>query len=116
MTRLRARIVAGAANNILARALHADRLHEAGIFCVPDFVINAGALVRGALFHLEGRLEPVPAIGTRIGRAATGLFERARAEGIVPYRLAVREAEDEIERRRARHSGLGLVHLPGHGV
>lgn len=115
LTRIRARIVAGAANNVLARALHADRLHQAGVFYVPDFVINAGALVRGALFHLEGRLEPVPAIGTRIGRTATGLFERARAEGLVPHRLAVREAEDEIERRRARVGKVGLVPIPDEG-
>jgi leucine dehydrogenase len=101
LTRLRCRIVAGAANNVLARAAHADRLHELGIFYAPDFVINAGALIRGALFHLEGCLEPVPAIGTRIGRTASGLFERARERHLVPARLAVMEAEDEIARRRA---------------
>ncbi len=100
LTRLRCRIVAGAANNVLARAGHADRLHEMGIFYVPDFVINAGALIRGALFHLEGRLEPVAAIGTRIEKTAAGLFERARERNLVPARLAVIEAEDEIERRR----------------
>lgn len=102
LTRLACRIVAGAANNVLAREVHADRLHERGILCAPDFVINSGALVRGALFHLEGRLEPIPAIGTRIGRTASELFARAREEGVVPYRLAVREAEDELERRRGR--------------
>ncbi|MDZ4773197.1 MAG: Glu/Leu/Phe/Val dehydrogenase dimerization domain-containing protein [Planctomycetota bacterium] len=101
LTRLRCRIVAGAANNVLARAAHADRLHEMGIFYAPDFVINAGALIRGALFHLEGRLEPVAAIGTRIEKTALGLFERARERNLVPARLAVIEAEDEIERRRS---------------
>jgi leucine dehydrogenase len=103
ITRLRCRIVAGGANNVLARSAHADRLHELGILYAPDFVINSGALIRGALFHLEGRKEPVAAIGTRIGRLAQGLFERAAAREMSPARLAVEEAEKAIaDRREAR--------------
>lgn len=101
ITRLRCRVVAGGANNVLARAGHADRLYELGILYAPDFVINAGALIRGALFHLEGRQEPVSAIGTRITRTVEGIFERARERSIPPARLATEEAEDVIERRRA---------------
>ncbi|MBL8859090.1 MAG: Glu/Leu/Phe/Val dehydrogenase [Planctomycetes bacterium] len=111
LTRLRCRIVAGAANNVLARSGHADRLHEMGIFYAPDFVINAGALIRGALFHLEGRLEPVAAIGTRIAQTAAGLFDRARERGLVPARLAALEAEDEIARRRSGGVNPLAAHL-----
>jgi leucine dehydrogenase len=100
ITRLRCRVVAGGANNVLARGLHADRLHELSILYAPDIVITAGALIRGALFHLEGRREPVQAIGTRIGRTAQGLFERAAERGIPPARLAVQDAEDVIAERR----------------
>jgi leucine dehydrogenase len=100
ITRLRCRVVAGGANNVLARSLHADRLHELGILYAPDFVINAGALIRGALFHLEGRREPVAAIGTRIARTAEGLFERAAEKGLPPARVAVDEAESVIGARR----------------
>jgi len=41
---LRARLICGAANNQLARPYHADRLADAGIVYVPDYVANAGGL------------------------------------------------------------------------
>jgi hypothetical protein len=68
-------------------------------------VINSGALIRGALFHLEGRREPVAAIGTRIARTAQGLFERAAAQGQSPARVAVDEAEAVIEARSQSREG-----------
>lgn len=102
LTRLRCRVVAGGANNVLARALHGDRLHEMGILYAPDFVINAGALIRGALFHLEGRREPVEAIGSRVGRTTVEILERARAERAPPARVAFDEAERRIARWRAQ--------------
>ena len=42
---LRCRIVAGAANNQLARPQLADELSDRGILYAPDFVINAGGLI-----------------------------------------------------------------------
>lgn len=42
---LRARIVAGAANNQLAEARHGDALRNARIVYVPDYVANGGGLV-----------------------------------------------------------------------
>jgi leucine dehydrogenase len=98
--RLRCRIVAGAANNVLARPEHADRLAERGILYVPDFVLNSGALIRGSLFHLEGRREPVPAIGKRVGQAVERILERARSDRLPPARVAVAEAEERIDRAR----------------
>jgi leucine dehydrogenase len=100
LTRLRCRAVAGGANNVLARALHGDRLHEIGILYAPDFVINAGALIRGALFHLEGRREPIDAIGERVGRTIDEVFARAREENAPPARVAFDEAERRIARWR----------------
>ncbi len=45
---LRARIVAGAANNQLAEPHHGDDLHARGIAYAPDYAINAGGLVNVA--------------------------------------------------------------------
>jgi leucine dehydrogenase len=42
---LKAKIVAGAANNVLAEERHGDMLHERGILYAPDYVINAGGLI-----------------------------------------------------------------------
>lgn len=107
LTRLRCRIVAGGANNVLARPLHGDRLHERGILYVPDFVINSGALIRGATFHLTGARASVDSIGARIGRIASELLRLAADEGAPPARVAVREAERRIETRRR---GLHRAH------
>ena len=46
--RLRAKIVAGAANNQLAEPRHGDDLHARGILYAPDYAINAGGLVNVA--------------------------------------------------------------------
>ncbi len=100
LTRLRCRVVAGGANNVLVRPLHGDRLHERGIVYAPDFVINSGALIRGVLFHLEGKREPVAAIGERIAGALVEVLERARAEDRPPARVALEEAESRIARWR----------------
>jgi leucine dehydrogenase len=45
---LRARIVAGSANNQLAEDRHGYALRERGILYAPDFVINAGGLINVA--------------------------------------------------------------------
>jgi hypothetical protein len=57
--RLRCRIVAGGANNVLAKSVHGN-VHERGSYA-PDVVITSGAVIRGVLFHLQGRREPVAA-------------------------------------------------------
>ncbi len=46
--RLKARVVAGAANNQLAQPRHGDDLHARGILYAPDYAINAGGLVNVA--------------------------------------------------------------------
>ena len=96
LSRLRCKIIAGGANNQLARMLVGDELHDMGILYTPDFVINSGALVRGTIFHLERRREPVEAIGRRIGEVAERLLERAVEEDDAPARVAIRVAEEQI--------------------
>lgn len=48
ISRLKARIVAGAANNQLAVPRNGDDLHARGILYAPDYAINAGGLVNVA--------------------------------------------------------------------
>ena len=98
--RLACRILAGGANNILAKPIHGDALHARGILYAPDFVINSGALIRGAKFHLEGVREPVAAIGERIGLTLSEILDAAREEGKPPARHAFDEAEIRIRKRR----------------
>jgi len=99
--RLACRVVAGAANNVLAKPIHGDALHARGVLYAPDFVVNSGALLRGAAFHLEGRREPVERIGERIGLTLEELLTSAEAEGRPPARFAFDEAEARLARRRS---------------
>ncbi|WP_375249347.1 Glu/Leu/Phe/Val dehydrogenase [Sphingomonas sp.] len=49
---LKARIVAGGANNQLATREDGQRLHDAGIVYAPDYVINAGGIINVGLEYL----------------------------------------------------------------
>ncbi len=81
--RLGAGIVAGAANNPLARAEVADRLADEGILYAPDFVINAGGLINVAAELEPGGYDP-GRVRQRIGMIPATLariFEEAGRSG-----------------------------------
>lgn len=102
--RLRSRIVCGAANNPLARVHHAVQLQERGILYVPDIVVSAGAVIRGAEFHLLGRATPLPEIEERIGRTVESILARAAERDRAPYLIAQHEADLRILRARKGES------------
>ena len=52
IARLDCAIVAGGANNQLARPEHGAMLHERGILYAPDYVINAGGIINVSLEYL----------------------------------------------------------------
>jgi leucine dehydrogenase len=55
IARLRAPVVAGGANNQLARSHHGDALMERGILYAPDYVINAGGIIAVTYEYLARR-------------------------------------------------------------
>jgi leucine dehydrogenase len=81
--RLRARVVAGSANNVLAEDRHAAELERRGIVYAPDFIANAGGAIYDAdqfrkggfsaeraqrnVERIYNRVEQVLAIGDRNG-------------------------------------------------
>jgi leucine dehydrogenase len=93
LDQLRARVVAGAANNQLAASRHDQALAERGILYAPDYVINAGGIID---IHYEGPgydAAVVEAHLQRIGKTLTQIFERARTEGRPTGEIADRMAE-----------------------
>ena len=100
LARLRCRVLAGGANNVLARPQAGDRLRDRGVLYVPDVLVSSGALLRGALFVLEGRRVPVGEIGERIGAATGLLLAAAQDAGLAPGRFALEEARRRIRARR----------------
>ena len=77
---LRARIVAGAANNQLAQAEHDMALMARGVLYAPDYCINAGGIID---IHYEGPAYDAVVVEAhlqRIGRTLTEIFERSQRE------------------------------------
>ncbi|MGJ3263802.1 MAG: Glu/Leu/Phe/Val dehydrogenase dimerization domain-containing protein, partial [Salinarimonas sp.] len=87
--RLKARIVAGAANNQLARAEHAEALHARGILYVPDFALNAGGIINVAR-EIEGRTDArwlEERLSAMVGNIEAILRE-AQAQDVSPHGVA----------------------------
>lgn len=81
LPRLHCKVVAGAANNQLATEEIGVQLREAGILYAPDYVINAGGIIKVCAEYFG---EPADSVEERvrgIGATLTGVFEQAAAEG-----------------------------------
>ena len=98
--RLSARIVAGCANNVLARPEHGALLRERGILFVPDFVVNSGALIEGAGFELTRRTDFSEEI-RRIGDTVGAVLARADRDRIPTTEAAVAMAQEILDREAA---------------
>ena len=81
--RLRCRIVAGSANNQLARPEDAELLQSAGILYAPDYVINAGGAIAINYLELNDRRQAeVDAALARIGDTLKEIYTQAEVSGL----------------------------------
>ena len=87
-------IIAGSANNQLQEPRHGQILHERGVLYAPDYVINAGGLIKVSLGHLHKSDDAIRAKTWGIGETLTQIFERAKAENRPPSLIADQMAED----------------------
>jgi leucine dehydrogenase len=99
LSRLRARIVAGAANNQLAEERHGRELMKRAILYAPDYVINAGGII-DVFYEREGfdRDRLVRHIDG-IGDTLTEIFDRARAEELPTGVVADQIARERFQKR-----------------
>ncbi|MFC0522680.1 branched-chain amino acid dehydrogenase [Pontibacillus salicampi] len=101
---LKAKVIAGAANNQLKETTHGDRIHEMGIVYTPDYVINSGGVINVADelygYNRERAMKRVEAIYDNVSR----VFEIARRDNIPTYKAADRMAEERIEKMRKTKS------------
>ncbi len=103
--RLRARVVAGAANNQLLTPDDGRKLWHHGIVYVPDFIINAGGVINLAV-EVDGYDEDVAR--DRVGRiydTVTEVLNTSHTRGIPPHEAADRLAEERLERARLALKG-----------
>ena len=93
--RIRAKIIAGAANNQLATDADGARLAERQILYAPDYVINAGGIINVAHeYHGDSSEEQVRAEVDRIPERLKSIFAEAEASGRPTNHIA-----DELARR-----------------
>jgi leucine dehydrogenase len=105
--RLRAAIVAGAANNQLASADDGARLAERGILYAPDYVINAGGVISVALEYLgDSTEEQVRGEIWRIPERLRQIFADAESRAQPTSVVA-----DQLARQIVKQGGNGA--LPG---
>ena len=98
ISELRCKVIAGAANNQLAREEHGDKLRDMGILYAPDFVINAGGLIN-VEDELRGydRERAMSRVDT-IYKALQLIFSMSRERNISTARAAIEYAEDRIRK------------------
>lgn len=87
-TRIRARVVAGAANDTLDSAEAGEALRAAGVTVVPDFVANAGGVIQVHSGIVGWDQDTLTAALEQIGDRVTGILAEADREQITPDRAA----------------------------
>jgi len=102
--RIRAKVVAGAANNQLASAADGARLTERGILYAPDYVINAGGVISVAREYLGNSTEEeVRREVCRIPERLQQIFADAADSG-----RPTNDVADELARQIVAQGGLAV--------
>ncbi|MGM8214061.1 Leu/Phe/Val dehydrogenase [Bacillaceae bacterium W0354] len=96
--KLKAKVIAGSANNQLAETRHGDKLHELGIVYAPDYVINSGGVINVADelngYNHDRAYKQIE----NIYHSLEKIYEISKSENIPTYIAADRMVEDRIER------------------
>lgn len=97
---LKAKVIAGSANNQLQDPRHGDHIYEMGIVYAPDYVINAGGVINVADelygYNRERALKRVETIYQNVAK----VIEISKRDHIPTYLAADRMAEERIEQMR----------------
>lgn len=100
---LKAKIVAGAANNQLAEARHGEALRERGVLYAPDYLINAGGImnvaneIKGVPVTVEAGMAAVEVVYS----ALLEIYATAEQEGRPTSEIADEMARARIEAAKA---------------
>ncbi len=91
-----ARAIVGGANRILGTPRAGEILLERNVLYAPDFVVNAGAVIRGGLNMLRGYPGTDEEI-RRIGARVESILEESARSGVTPEGIAIDRAERRIK-------------------
>ena len=98
ISRLKAKVVAGGANNQLLSPSDGDALHQLGIIYAPDYVASSGGCI--ALHHeVYGDYHPemIPELACRVGEIMDQVLCKSRKENIPTHVAADRIAEERMK-------------------
>ncbi len=98
IARIRAKIVAGAANNQLAEPRHGDDLHARGILYAPDYAINAGGLINVAQEVVGYDPQKAREKTMKIYDTIWEIADRSSKTGTPTYRVADMLVEEKLAR------------------
>lgn len=103
--RMKAQVVCGSANNVLAGPEVGIRLAQRGILYAPDYLVNAGGLIRGAEYYLLNVKDSGPSL-EKIYVRTRGVLELAQERC-----CSTAEVADELARGRLqRPKYFGELH------
>lgn len=102
-SRIRARVVAGAANDTLDSPEAGEALRAAGVTVVPDFVANAGGVIQVHSGVVGWDEETLSAALERIGDRVTDILAEAESRGVTPEQAA----RDRAAQRLAEAGRVG---------
>jgi leucine dehydrogenase len=106
--RIAARIICGCANNQLATAEAGDELARREIIYAPDYLVNAGGLIRGAEYHLLHRADSRASLA-RIHERMLRVLQLARERRASTARIADEMAELRLKKAKM----FGDLHWSG---
>ncbi|MDP6963695.1 MAG: Glu/Leu/Phe/Val dehydrogenase dimerization domain-containing protein [Planctomycetota bacterium] len=92
---IKAKIIAGVANNTLGHDSQADLLKEKGILFLPDFALNSGALIEGSN-HLHTGETSCPQQLEKIGSTIGEILSTADSEKISTVEAAYSLAAERV--------------------
>lgn len=96
VARLKAKIIAGSANNQLAHRRHGVMLHEHDILYAPDFVINSGGLIYAAAIYDHGDVEKAHQQIEGLYQTLWEIFERAERENLATSEITEAMALEKL--------------------
>lgn len=106
VTRLKAGIVCGAANNVLASEEEGVRLADQGVLYCPDYVVNSGGIINVCAEHLGWPLDEVERRVAETGERLRAVLDFSEQRALPTHRAAdalaqARIAGRELDRSKA---------------
>jgi leucine dehydrogenase len=106
LDRLRAPVIAGAANNPLADRGLAAELRDRGVLYVPDFLANCGGIIHVGAEALDLTEAQVAGLMEAAIERTDTVLEEALADGTVPLDLAEARAAERLRAASAAAPGV----------